>query len=139
MPGSPRDDAQWEKAWRKADDEFLTESAKEHLWQNLRSPQPGFNRFSQICREAHRRGKPELLLHAVQRLVPVRTASGEDLRVLLRAVEGLMSAMIPAGQEIVKLSGKKESELLELMRERLKEAREAMARFAPTGKNSEPG
>jgi hypothetical protein len=42
--------------------------AKDHLCQNLSSPQPGFNRFSQICREAHRRGKPELLLRAVERL-----------------------------------------------------------------------
>jgi hypothetical protein len=73
-------DAEWERVWREADDEFLIESAKDHLWQNLQSPQPGFNRFSQICREAHRRGKPELLLQAGQRLVPVRTASGEDLR-----------------------------------------------------------
>jgi hypothetical protein len=78
MPDSPRDDAGWERVWREADDEFLTESAKDHLWQGLQSPQPGFNRFSQICREAHRRGKPELLMHAVQRLAPIRTASGED-------------------------------------------------------------
>jgi hypothetical protein len=105
----------------------------------LQSPQPGFNRFSQICREAHRRGKPELLMDAVQRLVPVRTASGEDLRFLLRAFEGLISAMIQAGQAIVKLSGQKESALLELMRKRLKEAWEAMARFAPRGKTNDPG
>jgi hypothetical protein len=135
MPGSPRDDAQWEKVWREADDEFLTESAKDHLWQNLQSPQPGFNRFSQICREAHRRGKPELLMHAVQRLVPVRTASGEDLRDLLRSLEGLMSGMIPAGQEILRLSGEENAALLELMRERLKKAREVMARFAPKGED----
>ena len=99
MPGSPRDDAQWEKVWREADDEFLTESV------------------------------PELLMQAVQRLVPVRTASGEDLRVLLRALEGLMGAMIPAGQAIVKLSGQKEGALLEMMRQRLKEAQEAAARL----------
>jgi hypothetical protein len=36
----------------------------------MQSPQPGFSRFGQICREAHRRGKPDLLMHAVQRLVP---------------------------------------------------------------------
>jgi hypothetical protein len=135
MPGSPRDDGEWERVWREADDEFLIESAKDHLWQNLQSPQPGFNRFSQICREAHRRGKPELLLQAVQRLVPVRSASGEDLRGVLRALEGLMSAMIPAGQAILKLSEEENAALLELMRERLKQAREAMARFAPTGKD----
>jgi len=135
MSGSPRDDAEWERVWREADDEFLTESAKDHLWQNLQSPQPGFNRFSQICREAHRRGKPELLMHAVERLVPVRSASGEDLRGLLGALEGLMSAIIPAGQEIVKLSGQENEALLERMRKRLVEAREAMARFAPAGKD----
>jgi GGDEF domain-containing protein len=63
--------------------------------------------------------------------MPVRTASGEDLHVLLRALEGVMRAMIPAAQEIVKLSGEENAVLLE----RLKEAREAMARFAPTGKD----
>jgi hypothetical protein len=78
MPGSLRDDAEWERVWRQADDEFLTECAKDHLRQNLQTPQPGFNRFSQICREAHRRGKPELLRQAIQRLVPIRTASVED-------------------------------------------------------------
>ena len=131
MPGPPRDDAQWEKVWREVDDEFLIESAKDHLWQNLQSPQPGFNRFSQICREAHRRGKPELLLRAVERLAPIRTASGEDMRVLLRSLDSLKSAVILAGQEIVKLSGQKEAVLLEMMRERLKEAREVSARFRP--------
>ncbi|HKD45161.1 MAG TPA: hypothetical protein VKD24_05845 [Candidatus Angelobacter sp.] len=135
MSGSPRDDAEWERVWREADDEFLTESVKDHLWQALASPQPGFNRFSQICREAHRRGKPELLMQAVQRLAPVRTASGDDLRGLLRVLEGLMSAMIQAGQAIVKISGEENAELLARMRERLKEAREAMARFASTGKD----
>jgi hypothetical protein len=75
------------------------------------------------------------LLQAVQRLVPIGTASGEDLRALLRALEGLMNAIIPAGQEIVKLSGQKDGTLLEMMRQRLKEAQEAMARFAPTGKD----
>jgi hypothetical protein len=128
-----RDDVEWERVWRQADDEFLIESAKDHLWQNLQSPRPGFARFTQICREAHRRGKPEPLMQAVQRLVPVRTASGEDLRGLLRALEGLMSVMIPAGQEIVNLSGKENAALLQMMRECLKKAREAMARFAPTG------
>jgi hypothetical protein len=69
----------WEKAWREADDEFLTESGKDPLRQDLQSP-PGtvFGRFTQICREAHRRGKPELLLRALERLTPIRTASGED-------------------------------------------------------------
>jgi hypothetical protein len=59
------------------------ESAKAHLWRCLQSPQPGFFCFAQICREAHRRGKPELLVCALKRLVPIRTASGEDMRVLL--------------------------------------------------------
>ena len=108
---------------------FLTECAKDHLWQDLQSPRPGFDRFGQICREAHRRGKPELLLRAVERLAPIRTASGEDMRVLLRSLDSLTSAVILAGQEIVKLSGQKEAVLLEMMRERLKEAREAAARF----------
>jgi hypothetical protein len=35
MPSSPRDDAEWERVWREADDEFLIESAKDHLWQNF--------------------------------------------------------------------------------------------------------
>src|SRR6516162_9190793 len=47
------------------------------------------------------------------------------MRVLLRSLDGLISAVILAGQEIVKLSGQKEAVLLEMMRERLKEAREA--------------
>jgi hypothetical protein len=42
------------------------------------------------------------------------------------------------GQEIVKLSGQKEAVLLEMMRERLKEARETAVRFVPKGKTSEP-
>jgi hypothetical protein len=99
MPGSPRDDAQWEKVWREADDEFLTESV------------------------------PELLMQAVQRLVPVRSASGEDLRFLLRALNGLISAVTLAGREIVKLSGQKEGTLLEMMRQRLKEAQHAAERL----------
>jgi outer membrane biogenesis lipoprotein LolB len=40
-----------------------------------------------------------------------------------------MSAMIPAGQAIVKLSGQKDGALLEMMRQRLKEAEEAAARL----------
>jgi hypothetical protein len=51
------------------------------------------------------------------------------MRVLLRSLDGLMSAITLAGQEIVKLSGQKEAVLLEMMRERLTEAREAAARF----------
>ena len=131
MPGSPKDDAEWERVWREADDEFLTECAKDHLWQDLQSPRPGFDRFTQICREAHRRGKPEILLRAVERLAPIRTASGEDMRVLLRSLDGLISAVILAGQEIVKLSGQKEVVLLEMMRERLQEAKQPAARFRP--------
>jgi hypothetical protein len=73
------------------------------------------------------------LLRAVQRLAPIRTASGEDLRFLLHSLNGLISAVTLAGQEIVKLSGEKDAALLELMRERLREAREVMARFAPKG------
>jgi hypothetical protein len=131
MSGSPKDDAEWERVWQEADDEFLTECAKDHLWQNLQSPRPGFGRFAQICREAHRRGRPELLLRALERLTPIRTASGEDMRVLLRVLDGLSSALTLAGQEIVRLSGQRDWALLEMMRERLKEAREVSARFRP--------
>jgi hypothetical protein len=127
MPGSPKDDAEWERVWREADDEFLTESAKDHLWQNLQSPRPGFDRFGQICREAHRRGRPEILLRAVERLAPIRTASGEDMRVLLRTLDGLSSALTLAGQEIVRLSGQRDAVLLEMMRERLQVAKQAAA------------
>ena len=98
MPGSPKNNAEWERVWREADDEFLVESAKDHLWQNLQSPRPGFGRFTQICREAHRRGKPQILLRAVERLAPIRTASGEDMRVLLRSLDGFISAVILAGR-----------------------------------------
>jgi hypothetical protein len=94
MPGSPKDNAEWERVWREADDEFLTECAKDHLWQDLQSPRPGFDRFTQICREAHRRAKPEILLRAVERLAPMRTASGEDMRVLLRSLDSLTSATL---------------------------------------------
>jgi hypothetical protein len=58
------------------------------------------------------------LLGAIQRLVPIRTASGDDMRLLLRSVDGLMSALTLAGQEIVTLSGEKDAALLQLMRER---------------------
>jgi hypothetical protein len=60
--------------------------------------------------------------------VPIRTASGEDVRVLLGSLDGLMSALTLAGQ--------KDARLAELMREQLKEAREAVARFAPSGKRT---
>src|SRR6516164_7989334 len=100
------------------DDEFLTESGKDHLWQDLQSPRPGFDRFAQICREAHRRGRPEILLRVLERLVPIQTASGEDVRMLLGSLDGLMTAVTLAGQEIVKLSGQKDARLAELMRER---------------------
>src|SRR5262249_44042651 len=60
MPGSQRDYARWEKVWREADDEFLTESAKDHFngtrlfaktscfWQPLARPEetPYYSRFS---------------------------------------------------------------------------------------------
>ena len=124
-----KDDVEWERVWREADDEFLTESAKDHLWQALQSPQPGFGRFSQICREAHRRGKPELLLRALERLVPIRTASGEDIRVLLGSIEALINAVTLAGQEIARLSAKKDEDLLGMMRQRLKEARVVAAQW----------
>jgi hypothetical protein len=96
MPGSPRDDAEWELVWRQADDEFLIESGKDHLWQNLLSRRPGFARFTQICCEAHRRGKPELLQRALARLTC--TPSGEAMQVLLRSLDGLMSAVTLAGR-----------------------------------------
>jgi hypothetical protein len=79
---------------------FLMASAQAHLWQGLQSPRPGFGRFTQICREAHRRGKPEILRCALDGLVPIRTASGEDMRVLLRLLDGLSSALTLAGQEM---------------------------------------
>ena len=98
MPGSSKADAEWERVWREASDEFLTASAQAHLWQGLQSARPGFGRFTQICREAHRRGKPEILLCALDGLVPIRTASGEDMRVLLRSLDGFISAVILAGR-----------------------------------------
>jgi hypothetical protein len=131
MPGSSKDDTEWERVWREASDEFLTAIAQAHLWQGLQSPRPGFGRFTQICREAHRRGKPEILLCALDGLAPIRTASGEDMRVLLRSLDGLSSALTLAGQEIVRLSGQRDGVLLEMMRERLQEAKQAAARFRP--------
>jgi hypothetical protein len=86
-------------------------------------PGSDFGRFTQICREAHRSGKPELLLRALERLVPIRPASGEDMRVLLRSRDGLMSALTLAGQDIVKLARQRVGVLVELMREPLKRRR----------------
>jgi hypothetical protein len=130
MPVSPKE---WERVWHQAGDEFLIESAREHLWRNFDSPEPDFARLAQICREAHRRGRPELLRRVLERLAPIRTASDEDLRVLLGSLNGLMSVLTLAGQEIVKLSGRRDWPLLEMMRERLQEAREAAARFKQKG------
>jgi hypothetical protein len=110
----------------------LAESAKVHLWQFLQSPQPGFQRFAQICREAHRRGKPELLLHAAETLTPARTATDQDLRVLLRSHAELRAALVAAGKEIVKLNfGRRDSAVLAMLRRCLQEAREVAARFMP--------
>jgi hypothetical protein len=64
-------------------------------------------------------------------LEPIRTASGDDMRVLLRSLDGLTSALTLAGQEIVRLSGQQDAVLLEMMRERLQEAKQAAARFRP--------
>jgi len=126
MPASPIDEAAWEKIWRESDDDSLTESANVHLWQCFQSPQPGFGRCTQICREAHRRGKPELIMKAVAAMTPIRTASGEDVRVLLRQMAELRAALILAGKEIVELNfGKRDTELLQMMRARLREARAA--------------
>jgi hypothetical protein len=134
MPHSPADDAAWEQVWRESTDDFLIESARNHLWQCLHSPQPGFGRLAQICREAHRRGKPELLLRAVESLVPIRTASGEDVRALLRAIAELRSALILADREIVKLnSEERNAALLQMMRNRLEEAKQVAERFAAKG------
>jgi hypothetical protein len=41
-------------------------------------------------------------LQAVEALVPIRAASGEDVRVLLGVIERLISALNLAGQEIVR-------------------------------------
>jgi hypothetical protein len=59
----------------------------------------------------------------------MRTASGEDMRVLLRSLDRLSSALTLAGQEIVRLSGQQDAVLLEIMREWLQEAKQAAARF----------
>jgi hypothetical protein len=100
---SPAEDASWERVWRESTDEQLAEAAKSHLWQCLQSPEPGFSRLAQVCREAHRCGKPELLMRAVEVLAPVRTADGEDVRVLLRVIERLTDALSMAGKEMVRI------------------------------------
>ena len=51
-------------------DDELEESAAAELWADLHSPDPVFRSFALRCREAHRRGKPEILQRAVARLVP---------------------------------------------------------------------
>jgi hypothetical protein len=122
MPPSPADEVDWERVWRESDDDSLTESAIVHLWQCLQSPQPGFGRFTQICQEAHRRGKPELIMRAVAAMTPIRTASGENVRILLRQMAELRAALVLAGKEIVKLNfGKRDTPLLQRMRALLKE------------------
>jgi hypothetical protein len=105
------------------------ESAKAHLWQCIQPPQPGFFRIAQICCQAHRRGNLKILMRAVESLA---TASDEDMRVLLRVVEpGERSySGRPGDREAVPARRRG----LELMRERLKEAREAVARFRSYGR-----
>jgi hypothetical protein len=100
------------------------ESAKAHLWQCLQSPQPGFFRIAQISCQAHRRGNLKILMRAVESLA---TASDEDMRVLRVVEPGERSySGRPGDREAVRPEGG-----LELMRERLKEAREVSARFLP--------
>jgi hypothetical protein len=53
------------------------------------------------------------------------------VRVLLRQMAELRAALILAGKEIVKLNfGKRDTELLKMMRARLREARAAAEQFA---------
>jgi hypothetical protein len=132
VSSSPVDDIFWERVWREATDEQLADAAKGHLWQCLQSPDPGFFRLTQISKEAHRRGKPELLLCAVEALAPIRTATGE-VRVLLGVIERLTDLLGMAGKEIVMLSGQRESPLLDSMRARIREAKEAAGRFLAPG------
>jgi hypothetical protein len=69
-------------------------------------------------------------------LTPARTATDEDTRVLLRSLAGLRAALVLAGKEIVKLNfGKRDTELLKMMRERLREAKQVAARFVPASKD----
>jgi len=51
-------------------DEELEESAAAELWADLLSPDPAFRSFALRCKEAHRRGKPEILKRVLARLVP---------------------------------------------------------------------
>jgi hypothetical protein len=88
--------------------------------------------LTQICREAHRRGRPELLMRALEQVAPSRTVSGEDLRVLLDVVDALSDVLAEAGRRIVRSSGRREAHFVELIGRRLKEAR--AARFEPKGK-----
>jgi hypothetical protein len=127
----PSDDKAWEQVWHESSDEFLMESAKAHLRQCLQSPQPGFGRLAQIWREAYRRGRPGILLRAIESMAAIRTASGEDISELLRTLDGLTSLLSLAGQEIVRLSGRSEGALLEMMRERVREAEMVAAKFRP--------
>jgi len=113
-------------------------SVKVHLWQCFQSRQPGFSRFAQICREAHRRSKPELIMHGVASMMPIRAASGGTC-VLLRQLAELSAALIVAGKEIVKLnSGQRDTPLLQMMRGRVREAKQLAARFAFGRKKSVP-
>ena len=132
MPVSSK---QWERVWRQAGDEFLIQSASDHLRRNLASSEPDFDRLTQICREAHRRGRPELLMRALEQVAPIRTVSGEDLRVLLDVVDALSGVLAEAGRRIVRSSGRREAHFVELIGKRLKEARAAAARFVPKGKD----
>jgi hypothetical protein len=80
--------------------------------------------------------KPERPLRAAGTLTPPRTATEEDTRVLLRSLAELRAALMLAGKEIVKLNfGKRDTELLKMIRERLREAKQVAARFAPAGKD----
>jgi hypothetical protein len=73
-------------------------------------------------------------VRALERVAPIRTVSDEDLRVLLGIVDVLSSVLAEASRRIVRLSGRRETHFVELIGERLKEARAVAARFVPKGK-----
>jgi hypothetical protein len=86
--------------------------------------------LTHICREARRRGKPEIVGCAIESLLPIRTVSGEDVRVPLGALASHASlADVLAGEKIAHLSGEGKDILLNILRERLKAARAAAERF----------
>ena len=64
-------------------------------------------------------------------MTPIYAASGEDVRVLLRQLAELRAALILARKEIVELnSGKRDTELVQVMRQRVREVTQVAERFA---------